>query len=355
MKLASLIREKSNKETVKLKLVSAVLLSVLYTSALAFVIYGSLFYPVSHLVFDLTYAFVYFLLLYEGYRLLIIQQEKYLSFLKALYLKYIVGLLVFQLFSLLLVFLIGIVPFVFILQMEPIGKIDFEVELRLNAVINLLFSGVYFSALTGLNALKSYHKAAVNAEILQKEIAQAQYEGLKNQVNPHFLFNSLNVLSSLVHVDADLSEKFIDRLAKAYRYVLEQRDQELVPLKTEIDFINAFIFLLKIRFEDKLQVNISIPAEKLNLYIPPLTLQLLIENAVKHNELSKSSPLVVDIRAEDDDYLVVQNNVQLRKQEFASTGVGLKNITNQYSYFTPKKVTFQLSDSLYQARVPLLT
>jgi LytS/YehU family sensor histidine kinase len=224
----------------------------------------------------------------------------------------------------------------------------------MNYIINALFASVYYFCLAGSKALKDFHEARLQSERLQKEIAQAQFEALKQQVNPHFLFNSLNVLSTLVHLDADLSEKFIDQLAKAYRYVLEQKDREVVPLKTELDFIHSFVFLLKIRFEEKLQVNFTIPAGKLTCYLPPLTLQLLLENAVKHNALSVESPLVVDIFTDEAGCLVVQNNVQLRQQETVSTGVGLQNITNRYRYLTPQKPDFYQAGSTYVARVPLL-
>lgn len=188
----------------------------------------------------------------------------------------------------------------------------------------------------------------------EKGVAQAQFESLKNQVNPHFLFNSLNVLSSLVHIDADLSEQFIDQLARSYRYLLEQKDKELVPLKTEIDFINAFTFLLKIRFEEKLKVNIHLDANSRQYYIAPLTLQLLIENAVKHNIISAETPLVIDIFSENDMYLVVKNNLQLRESQLPSTGVGQKNIKSRYKLFTSTEVIFSEEDNCYIAKIPFI-
>jgi two-component system, LytTR family, sensor kinase len=191
-------------------------------------------------------------------------------------------------------------------------------------------------------------------EEIEKGVAQAQFESLKNQVNPHFLFNSLNVLSSLVHIDPDLSEKFIDQLARSYRYLLEQKDKELVPLKTEIEFANSFSFLLKIRFEDKLKINIKLPAEAMNDLIAPLTLQLLIENAVKHNTISIDEPLVIDLFMDANNYLVVKNNLQIRVQRMPSTGVGLKNIINRYKLLTTAAPEFQISNDTYIARIPLI-
>ncbi len=332
---------------------AAAILSVVYTSVFAFIIYGTLNYPKAHLIFDLVYAFVYFMVLFEGYRRIMGWVEGRFDRPEPRYEKYLVSLVVFVLFSLLAVTLIAVVPF-FLIFGNTIGAIESQTEFRMNYIINALFAIAYYFCLTGYQALENFHNTRVQSEKLQKEVAQAQYEALKHQVNPHFLFNSLNVLSSLVHLDPDLSEKFIDQLAKAYRYVLEQKDQELVPLKTELDFIHSFVFLLKIRFEEKLLVNVTIPADKLRCYLPPLTLQLLLENAVKHNALSLESPLVVDIYTNEEGFLVVENNVQLRQQETVSTGVGIHNITSRYGFLTPRKPAFYQAGTTYVARVPLL-
>jgi hypothetical protein len=187
------------------------------------------------------------------------------------------------------------------------------------------------------------------------EKAKAQFESLKTQINPHFLFNSLNVLSSLVHVDPNLAEKFIDQLAHAYRYLLEQKENELVSLKTELDFVDAFKFLLLIRFEDKLAIDIRLPATLLSAKIAPLTLQLLIENAVKHNRLSTEEPLKIHIFANEDNELVVQNNLQLRNKEVPSTGLGLKNIQQRYALLSNRPTSFRIENDTYVAKIPLLS
>ncbi|WP_421830368.1 sensor histidine kinase [Larkinella sp.] len=194
----------------------------------------------------------------------------------------------------------------------------------------------------------------IQTERLEKESAQAQFMALKNQVNPHFLFNSLSILSSLVEVDAKLSVQFINRLSKAYRYILEQRDNERTRLQTELDFIDAYTFLLKIRFDEKLQVAITVSETDANRYaIAPLTLQLLIENAVKHNQMSAQKPLLVSIYTEGD-YLVVANPLQLRPQNDSSTGVGLQNIMNRYALLTDRPVWVGEQDDQFVVKIPLL-
>jgi PAS domain S-box-containing protein len=189
---------------------------------------------------------------------------------------------------------------------------------------------------------------------LQKENLQSQFEMLKQQVNPHFLFNSLNVLSSLIKIDADTAEKFTGQLAVVYRYVLENKEKELVPVQTELDFLSAYIFLLDIRFTDKLKVNIDLPEDKREYLILPLAMQLLIENAIKHNAFSKKSPLVIDIFVDEKNYLNIVNNLQERDSHFASTGVGLKNIESRYSLLTDLKPAFIKKDKSFIAKIPLL-
>jgi hypothetical protein len=196
----------------------------------------------------------------------------------------------------------------------------------------------------------------IQAQQLMKENALAQFEALKNQVSPHFLFNSLSILSSLVHVDANLSEKFIDRLSKAYRYILEQKDNDTVYLKTELDFLESYAFLLKIRFENKFDVKTLVTEQDAEKYsIAPLTLQLLIENCVKHNRMSEKEPLIVTISIEDN-YLVVVNPIRPRSglEIITSTGIGLTNIKSRYQLLTKSPVQIDHDEKLFTAKIPLI-
>ncbi len=189
---------------------------------------------------------------------------------------------------------------------------------------------------------------------LQKENLQSQFEMLKNQVNPHFLFNSLNVLISLIKPEPDTAELFTEQLSKVYRYVLENKEKDLVSLETEINFLKAYVYLLEIRFMDKLKININLPEEKLSMQLPPIALQLLIENAIKHNTFSKKNKLLIDIFVDDADYLHVINNLQIRENRIESTGVGLKNIETRYSYLTDKKINYGIINDKFEAIIPLL-
>ena len=189
---------------------------------------------------------------------------------------------------------------------------------------------------------------------LQKENLQSQFDVLKQQVNPHFLFNSLNVLTSLIKLEPDLAEKFSEHLSKVYRYVLENKDNELVDLNTELVFLDAYIFLLNIRFVNKLHVNINIPDSKRSYQVIPLAMQLLIENAIKHNIMSKSNPLQIDIFIDNRNFLNIVNNLQERPSQIVSTGVGLKNIQNRYLLLNNTEPVFEKTKTHFIAKVPLV-
>jgi PAS domain S-box-containing protein len=189
---------------------------------------------------------------------------------------------------------------------------------------------------------------------LQKENLQSQFDVLKQQVNPHFLFNSLNVLTSLIRIEPELAEKFTEHLSKVYRYVLENKDNELVPLATELDFLDAYIFLLNIRFMEKIRVQIDISEEKKVLHVIPLAMQLLIENAIKHNSMSKKSPLNIHIFIDESGRLNVVNNLQERESHMSSTGVGLKNIQNRYRLLNNTECIFEKTKDKFIAIIPLV-
>jgi sensor histidine kinase YesM len=210
--------------------------------------------------------------------------------------------------------------------------------------ISLIFTAVGF--------FHAWKRSLLQAEKLKVEMLAYKYESLRNQINPHFLFNSLNVLSDLVYDDQAMAVKFIQQMSDLFRYVLDSRDKELVPLKDELEFVRSFTFLLKTRFEDKLNIEIDVQANA-DDYIVPMTLQLLIENAVKHNEVSEAFPLRIKVRKKDD-FLEVENNLKLRQVGDDSKKTGLKNITQQFAFFSEKPIKIITSDEKYMVRVPIL-
>jgi LytS/YehU family sensor histidine kinase len=199
---------------------------------------------------------------------------------------------------------------------------------------------------------QSWKNSLLETERVKAEMLSYKYEALQNQINPHFLFNSFNVLSDLVYEDQKKAVTFIKQMSQLFRYVLDSREKELVPIKEELDFIASYAYLLQTRFEDKLVFDIQVAAEA-NEMMVPMTLQFLIENCVKHNEISASKPLQINI-FRDDSLIFVKNNLQLKKAEDSSTGTGLSNMVQQYSYFTDRQIIIRETDKEFSVEVPII-
>ncbi len=188
---------------------------------------------------------------------------------------------------------------------------------------------------------------------VQKENLQSQFEVLKSQINPHFMFNSLNVLSGLISKDIGKAQQFIDEFSHIYRYVLETLEQPVVTLGKELDFMRSYLFLQQIRHGDDLSYSVKIPSALLKWVLPPLSLQVVLENAIKHNIVNESKPLKIDIYSEDTT-LVVQNNIQPKISAGASTGLGLKNLVKRYGLISKFKPVFEVETGYYVAKLPLI-
>lgn len=188
---------------------------------------------------------------------------------------------------------------------------------------------------------------------LQEETNIAQFEILKSQVNPHFLFNSLNVLSSLIYIDQKKAAKFVRQLSKVYRYVLEIKDRDIIAIEEELPFIESYIYLLKTRFDQNLSVDLAISENAKRKMIAPMAIQLLLENAIKHNVISKTKPLTINI-SEIDDSLEISNNLQLKSSREKSSNTGLNNIRKRYEYLSSQKIEILETDELFSVKIPLL-
>lgn len=187
----------------------------------------------------------------------------------------------------------------------------------------------------------------------QEELSHFQYQVLKNQVNPHFLFNSLNVLSSLIHKDQDKADEFTITLANIYRYILDHQDENLVLIKDEIQFLEKYSYLQSIRFDQNFEIEIQDYQTLQNKWVIPMALQLLIENVFKHNIVSEQNPVKVTIGFEGD-YVVVSNNINPKKSREDSHQLGHKNIERRYGILTNKKCEFIKTESNFTVRLPLL-
>lgn len=202
--------------------------------------------------------------------------------------------------------------------------------------------------------LFEWRRTAVESEKFQRESMAARYESLKSQVNPHFLFNSLNVLTNLVYEDPDKAARFIKQLSEVYRYVLDTRDREVVPLQEELKFLESYVYLQQIRFAHNLRIEIDGGLKSRPVSVVPLALQMLIENAIKHNVVSGESPLQIKVFL-NGDFIVVENQLQVRKRlPEESPGLGLENIQNRYAFLTDRKVEVIRGEKQFTVKLPVL-
>ncbi len=219
-------------------------------------------------------------------------------------------------------------------------------NLLLTAVIGTIYEAGYF--------FSKWKRQTIEMEQLRTQQLRSELSVLKNQISPHFLFNSLNTLVTLIHENQDQAAKFTEKLSEVYRYILQYKDRELVRLSSEIRFSNAFIYLLKMRFEEGLNIQVELNDAEKEKYIAPLTLQMLVENAVKHNVVSKSQPLTIQIYSEKGNTLLVKNNLQPKQAEGKSTYTGLENIKSRYALLTNREVDVIKTRDHFMVALPLV-
>ncbi len=229
-------------------------------------------------------------------------------------------------------------------------NLPIEGMFALPLVENILF----LVAIETIEVVSERNELELNLARVEKTQLQTKYSALKNQLDNHFLFNNLSVLSSLIYEDIEKSDQFIQEFAKVYRYVLTISEEMLVPVEQELDFIDAYLFLLKIRFEEGFQVKNDLEENLPDQMIPPLSLQVLIENAIKHNRISKKSPLQIHIYKEENN-IVVANNYQPRDTpETVSTHTGQKNLEEKYKLISKEIPRFGIQGDQYLAELPLI-
>jgi two-component system LytT family sensor kinase len=236
----------------------------------------------------------------------------------------------------------------FIFKLSIIKHIHVLISIALLSVIaDYIIISVFF-----INRILNHWKKSIESEErLKRENVIAQYETLKNQVNPHFLFNSLNTISTLVSKNLEVAHKFIKQLSEVYRYVLEFKDKEVVDITTELKFIDSYLYLQKIRFGDNLEIENTIKAG--DFYVAPLTVQILVENAIKHNVISDDKPLKIELYNEES-YIVIENNLQKKKIIESKEKIGLNNIKSRYEVLSDKPVIIEESDNKFIVKVPLI-
>lgn len=222
-----------------------------------------------------------------------------------------------------------------------------------NSLITSVLNIIIITVIEAIVWFKRNQQSLVRAEKLERENSQIRYETLKSQLNPHFLFNSLNVLSSLIKKDSDKAQNFVDEFSSVYRYTLDVIEKPVVELREELDFAKSFLFLQKIRFDNAVDMEINVDASKLTYLVPPLAVQTLLENAFKHNKATTDSPLKIKIHNENDS-LVVINNLQPKIKGADSKGVGLSNLKKRYELLGEKLPQYSVTEKEYIAKIPLI-
>lgn len=226
--------------------------------------------------------------------------------------------------------------------------------LRVNWLITSVINIIVMAICEALVYFNESKKAKLEAEQLEKEMFHIRYEVLKNQINPHFMFNSLNVLSGLIEKDTKKAQLFIDDFAHIYRYVLDTIEKVVVPLQDELNFVKSYISLQRIRYGKALNLQMNINGQLINAVLPPLSLQLVLENAIKHNAFSNEDPLFIKIYNDVNGKLIIENNIRRKVSAGVSTGLGQNNLIKRYKMISEQIPVFTVKDSSYFVTLPLL-
>ncbi|WP_456312463.1 sensor histidine kinase [Pseudomonas shirazensis] len=234
-------------------------------------------------------------------------------------------------------------------ELFQISKMDAPIMFELRGVLINLIVYMFLHLL-----FQNYQTQQMGLELERTKAVNlgAQYELLKQQVNPHFLFNSLNTLKSMVEIQDPNSSDFILKLSDFYRFTLESRKLDLISLREELQILDSYVYLLKARFEDGFALNNNTDQKQYDAAIPPFTLQLLIENCIKHNVVSLDKPLHINLYTEDN-FLIIENQIQL-KRGVLSTGVGLDNINQRFMHLVHREIEIDKNETIFKVKIPLI-
>jgi len=220
------------------------------------------------------------------------------------------------------------------------------VPLVASTLVGFLYEANFF--------FNQWKKVLLEKEELENRQLRSQLDSLKDQISPNFLFKSLHTLEEIIPQNPDLASEFTEKLSEVYRYILQHQDQELIYLKQEVEFTQSYIFLLKMQYQENLQFDIALDAQLLNQHIAPLTLQILVENAVRHNEISSLNPLKIKIYAENNHTIVVKNNLQKQSHKISSAKKGLENIKKRYQYLSNQQMEIITTTANFLVALPII-
>jgi sensor histidine kinase YesM len=322
--------------------------AVIVLAAVALLLYsiqpGPIFY------FTLGWLIVIALLLWVGNRQLTIRLDGVLPWSRYGNWRFFIHLLLGLAYLLLLVNLIYFIIRVSLTDSTPTREQIIVMNAWGAAIFIPVFS-LYFS----LHFLRHWRESELEVEKVQKEKIRSQLDSLKNHLDPHFLFNNLNILSSLVDKDTAASKIFIEKFAEVYRSLLRTKSDDLIPLQEEMAFIQSYMYLIRVRFENHIVFTNFLGTDSKNKMLPPLTLQMLIENAIKHNLITEKQPLTIELVDGVGHYLIVRNNLHPKLSgQKETSGSGLQNIQQRYSHFTDLPVRIEKTETHFEVHIPLL-
>lgn len=301
------------------------------------------------LVFSIAKYFAYVIIYWECSRFIFLYMRSKFPHLKETAKRIVVQSLVIFIFIIIAGFIIAGLNYYYPNgDREPfLGEYEdiIRKSLVLMGIVIVIYECAYFFG--------RWEHSLYESERLKKESLISQLELLKNQISPHFLFNSLNALITLVPEDPNLSVQFIQRLSNVYRHVLNYNEKNVIGLETELKFLDDYIFLNKMRFGENLHIVYQLPVNLEQMQVIPFTLQMLVENAIKHNIVSGKKPLTIVISKEGN-FIVVKNNLQIKTSGVESTGMGLRNIANRYELLTNKQVEVVADTTDFSVSFPII-
>jgi len=342
---------KNKKKATYFKIITSIILFIGVSTIFSYLHYGTyLFASITNYVKYTSFGNILGFSFWLGHKATTIFIENKLDWSKNLKKANVISLFIFIIYGIVIGISVPLTNSYFLEEMRgPDLFIDVSVKAFFIISIHMIFVSVYYSTYL----TKYWKKAIENNEELKRENLLAKYEALKNQVNPHFLFNSLNTLSGVVEQKPELATGFIKKLSDIYRYVLEQNDKELVSLQDEMKFVEDYIFLSKMRFGDALIFIANLPDNN-TIQIVPLGLQMLVENAIKHNVIADDLPLKIEIGVEGF-FVVVKNNIQKKTTIISGKEpLGLENLKKRYAYLSGASVEVIESDSKFIVKLPII-
>lgn len=326
-----------------------ILANIAFALIVLFAFFGTNFNSLNHFLIAFGWSFAICATQWLGHGYIFEWLDKKISWIEQPVKRAIWGLVSLVIYSAVAFYIIQILFYFIVNGKLPditpawlIGNIFYPVAISF--VVTITFTAIGFFG--------AWKKSFIEAEKLKTQMIAYKYEVLRNQINPHFLFNSFNVLSDLVYEDQDLAVKFIQQLSKLFRYVLDSRDKDLVKVSEEMEFVRSFVYLLKIRMENKLEVDIDVESAADEMIVP-VSIQMLIENAVKHNEASEAFPLKIKIQ-KNDNWLTVSNTIKLKQTGEETTRLGLNNLRQQFAFFTEKPIGIEKSETEFSVSLPIV-